>query len=119
MYAIYFSLKCSVFSERNYLDNVNKNKKEEMFKVSWNSANKVCLINCIKYQPSLPVLRIRSIFPRIRIRGSDLKNTEPDPTYYLDMFLMFSKINIFYGIFSPNLNIIWHLESKIKNYYAT
>ena len=35
------------------------------------------------------------------------------------MFLMFSKINIFYGIFSPNLNIIWHLKSKIKNYYAT
>ena len=32
-----------------------------------------------------------------------LRDPDPDPTY-LDMFLMFSKINILYGIFLPNLN---------------
>ena len=31
--------------------------------------------------------------------------SDPDPTKYLDMFLMFSRINICYGIFLPNLNI--------------
>ena len=40
-----------------------------------------------------PVLKLRI---RIRILLST----------YLDMFLMFSKINICYGIFLPNLNIL-------------
>ena len=64
-------------------------------------------------------------FFRIRIRGSGLKNPDPDPVdqkrpgpdpvdqkrpdptgsgsgFYLDMFLMFSKINIF----------LWHFYTK-------
>ena len=59
-----------------------------------------------------PVFKIRI---RIRIRVTQQR---PDPTgsgAYLDTFLMFSKINIFYGIFLPNLIILWHLKSKIKN----
>ena len=43
---------------------------------------------------------------RIRIRGPSFKNMDPDPGdpkktgsgSYLEIFLMFSKINIFYGI---------------------
>ena len=56
--------------------------------------------------------------------GSGWPKKRPDPTgsesrsgSYLDMLMMFSKINIFYDIFLPNLNILWHLKSKIKNYY--
>ena len=45
---------------------------------------------------------------QIRIRGSGFKNTDPDPypTYYLDMLLMFSKIN----------NFLWHFLTKSKHY---
>ena len=64
---------------------------------------------------------------RIRICGSGFKNTDPgDPKktgsnrigirILLRYVLMFSKINSFYGIFIPNLNILWHLKSKTKNY---
>ena len=66
-----------------------------------------------------PVLRIRSIFS-----GSGSRSADPVlkiririllSTY---MFLMFSKINIFFGIFSPNLNIIRHLKCLFtKNFF--
>ena len=37
---------------------------------------------------------------------------------YLNIFLMFSKINIFfYDNFLPNLNILWHLKSKMKKLF--
>ena len=54
-------------------------------------------------------------FFRIRIRGSGFSNTDPDPDpsdpkktgSYLDMFLMFSKINIYFmAFFLPNLKIL-------------
>ena len=51
--------------------------------------------------------------PRIRFK----KYRSGSGSYiYLDMFLMFGKLIFFYGIFLPNLNILWHLKSKIKNY---
>ena len=51
-------------------------------------------------------------FFRIRIRGSGFRNLDPKKARsgcgsYLNMFLVFSKINILlYGIFIPNLNIL-------------
>ena len=67
------------------------------------------------------VLRIRSIFSRIRIRDSGLKNTDPDPGdlkktgsgSYLDIFLMFSKINNFLRHFLTNSE--HHMTPKIKD----
>ena len=56
---------------------------------------------------------------KIRIR---VTSKRPDPTgsgsgSYLKMFLMLSKIKKNNGIFIPNLNILWDLKSKIKNYF--
>ena len=48
-------------------------------------------------------------FFRIRIRVTQKKTGS-----YLDMFLMFSKIYIFYGIFLLNLNSLWHLKLQLK-----
>ena len=61
-----------------------------------------------------PVLKIR-----IRIWVTQKR---PDPTRswsYLNMFLMFSKIHICYGIFWLNLNILWHLKVQDKKIIRT
>ena len=48
--------------------------------------------------------------------GSGFKKTDPDPdpTLYLDMFLMFSKINIFFWHFLTNSNHLMTLKIKDK-----
>ena len=86
----------------------------------FNVSNAQAVYNCEQTQLK-PVLRNRSIFsdPDLKIRIWETQKRS-DPTgsgskSYLDMFLMFSKINIFYSIFIQSLNILWHLKSKIKN----
>ena len=64
------------------------------------------------------MLRIRSVFFRIRIRVTQKR---PDPTgsgSYLDMFLMFSKINNYlWHFYTIYINISWQLKSKIKKWF--
>ena len=92
---------------------VNKHLLIDNIRLLWEQSVPIYVLG----QHLVPVFRIRSIFFWIRIRGSGFKNTDPDPTgsgsgtgSCLNMFLMFCKINIFYGIFLP---ILWHLKSKI------
>ena len=65
-------------------------------------------------------IRIVKILIQIRIQVTQKR---PDPTgsgsgSYLDMFMMYSKINNFYDIFLPNLKILWHFKIKDKKLYG-
>ena len=59
---------------------------------------------------------------------NSVADPDPDPTLYLDMFFMFSKINIFFlwhfltesehhmTLKIKDKKLLCHLKSKIKNY---
>ena len=78
------------------------------------------------------MLRIRSIFFRIRIRGSGFKNSDPDPgdpkeaesdririRILLDMCLMFSKINHFLWYFDTKSEHLMTIKIKDKKLILT
>ena len=101
------NLQTTKYTIKKYFENVRM-----FILISVNVVGSLLLINILT-----KVLRIRSIFfgpgsadpvfqIRIQIRVTQKRPESTGSGSYLDMILMFSKIDIFYGILLPNLNML-------------
>ena len=115
------------YGELNLCNSFSRNFPEYDFKCVQRTKAfiRLHLKNIVFQRNKSRVLRIPSVFYHsddsymyVNWNG---KVSIPDLTgsgSYLDMFLMFSKINNFlWYFFLPNLNILWHLKSKIKKLF--